>query len=76
MPLGSLVDAGLYMAQPEDLTASWWNPAIYLDPAYWKELNRRNTITSLGTDLESYRHEQPAQYAVLRLPRSARCGKS
>jgi hypothetical protein len=26
--LGSLLDAGLYLGQPGDLTASWPNPAI------------------------------------------------
>jgi hypothetical protein len=34
VPLGSLQDAGLYLGQPGDLTASRPNPAIYLDPAY------------------------------------------
>jgi hypothetical protein len=28
VPLGSLLDAGLYLGQPGDLTASWPNPAI------------------------------------------------
>ena len=29
-PLGSLIDAGLYLGQPDDLTLSWWNPAIFV----------------------------------------------
>lgn len=50
----SLVDAGLYLAPPDELTASWANPAIYLDPVYWKELQRRNTI-GISVDLHWYR---------------------
>ena len=40
--LGKLADAGLYLGQPAVLTESWPNPAIYLDPAYWTELQRRS----------------------------------
>jgi len=79
-PLRTLIDAGLYMGQPNALTASWWNPAIYLDPTYWKELQRRNAITGALTlaELASYRHEQPAQYPLTRVRRSqlAGCGRA
>jgi hypothetical protein len=69
VPLGSLLDAGLYLGQPADLTASRPNPAIYLDPAYWKELQRRNTLLGgRAVDLDSYRREQPAQYPLPQLP--------
>jgi hypothetical protein len=44
VPLGSLQDAGIYLGQAEDLTASRPNPAIYLDPVYWRELQRRNAL--------------------------------
>ena len=77
--LGSLADAGIYLGQPDGLTASWWNPAIFLDPAYWAELQRRSALQgtppgglkTLG--LESYRQEQPARFGLLRIPTSARC---
>jgi hypothetical protein len=45
VPLGAVVDAGLYVGQSEDLTVSRPNPTIYLDPAYWDELQRRNAST-------------------------------
>ena len=68
VPLGSLLDAGLYLGQPGDLTASRPNPAIYLDPAYWKELQRRNTLLGgRAVNLDSYRREQPAQYPLPQL---------
>jgi hypothetical protein len=46
IPLGKVLDAGLYVGQAADLTASWPNPAIYLDPVYWAELQRRNAIVA------------------------------
>jgi hypothetical protein len=73
VPLGSLIDAGLYVGQPEDLTASWWNPAIYLDPAYWKELQRRNAIQGNPIHLDSYRREQPDRYPLTSLPSGQQC---
>jgi hypothetical protein len=74
--LGSLIDAGIYEGQPEDLTASWPNPAIYLDPVYWKELQRRNALQGNGLDLNSYRQEKPASHLPLKLPSSEECGKA
>jgi hypothetical protein len=53
-PVKSLVDAGLYLGPPGELTASLPNPAIYLDPTYWKELKRRKTI-GISVDLTWYR---------------------
>lgn len=77
-PLGTLIDAGLYMGQPNALTASWWNPALYLDPTYWKELQRRRAINHSITpaELASYRHEQPARYPLMHIPKSplSECG--
>jgi hypothetical protein len=61
-PLGKVVDAGLYLGQPADLTVSWPNPAIFLDPAYWAELQRRNALVGNFVDLSSYRQEQPPAY--------------
>src|ERR1022692_119953 len=75
MPLGSFLDAGLYLGQPEDLTASWWNPAIYLDPAYWADLQRRNILHGNIGNLDSYRQEQPTLYPQAKLPPSMKCGK-
>ena len=76
-PLRSLIDAGLYFGQPGTLTLSWWNPAIYLDPMYWAELQRRAAINKTNTvNLDSYRQEQPAQLPVPRLPAPQECGKA
>ncbi len=57
-PVRTLVDAGLYLGQPGELTASLPNPAVYLDPTYWKELQRRNTIGA-SVDLRWWRQEHP-----------------
>jgi hypothetical protein len=73
VPLRSIIDAGLYLGQPVDLTQSYWNPAIFLDPAYWAELRRRNTLMGHPVDLESYRVEQPAHLPLLELAPSAEC---
>jgi hypothetical protein len=62
--LGQLVDAGLYLGQAADLTASQPNPAIFLDPVYWAELQRRNTIHGNITDLNTYRQQQPPTYPL------------
>ena len=73
--LGSLLDAGLYLGQPGDLTASRPNPAIYLDPAYWEELQRRNALPGgRAVNLDGYRREQPAQYPLPQLPPSLESG--
>ncbi|MGW2217465.1 hypothetical protein ACWCSD_20965 [Nonomuraea sp. NPDC001684] len=58
-PLGKLADAVLYLGQLKDLTQPLWNPAIFLDPAYWAELQRRNAINGNLVDLEAYRRQQP-----------------
>ena len=73
--LGSLIDAGLCLGQPEELTQSWPNSAIYLDLEYWQELQRRNALSGNAVDLDSYRLEQPARYKLLRFPPSQECGK-
>jgi hypothetical protein len=70
---GSIIDAGLYLGQPADLTATWPNPAIYLDPTYWTELQRRNTIQGNVVDLNTYRQEQPAHFQPQQLTRSEEC---
>jgi len=61
IPLGEIQDAGLYLGQPAQLTESWPNPAIYLDPTYWAELQRRSAIQGFG-DLGTYRQEMPPGY--------------
>jgi hypothetical protein len=72
--LESIVDAALYLGQPENLTASWPNPAIFLDPGYWTELQHRNALGN-GASLSSYRQEQPVRYPLVRLPPSQECGR-
>jgi hypothetical protein len=59
IPLGTILDAGHYLGQPSVITASWPNPAVFLDPVYWAELQRRNAITGNQVDLETYRQQQP-----------------
>jgi hypothetical protein len=76
VPLGSVQDAGLYLGQAEDLTASRPNPAIYLDPVYWKELQRRNVLQGNPVKLNDYREELPAQYGLSNPPPSAECVSS
>jgi hypothetical protein len=74
--LGSLIDAGLYLGQPGELTQTWPDPAIYLDPAYWSELKRRNALGGDGVDLDSYRQEHSARYELLALPPAQECGQA
>lgn len=75
VPLGSLLDVGLYLGQPGDLTASRPNPAIYLDAAYSEELQRRNALLGgRAVDLDSYQREQPARYPLPQLPPSLESG--
>jgi hypothetical protein len=68
--LEAIFDAVLYLGQPENLTASWPNPAIFLDPVYWKELQHRNALQGNRMSLDSYRQEQPVLYPLVRLPAS------
>jgi hypothetical protein len=75
--LGTLIDAALYLGQPEELTASWWNPAIFLDPVYWKELQRRNTLHGNIVNLDSYRQQDlPALFPGTKLAPSQECGQA
>jgi len=70
-PIGStqelsvVVDAVLYLGQPDQLTLSYWNPAIYLDPAYWAELQRRDALSPAHPALAHLREERPALYQGL-----------
>jgi hypothetical protein len=67
MTVGQLADAGLYLGQAAEMTASWPDPAIYLDPVYWAELQRRSVIQSeLGVrvDLNIFRQQQPPAYPL------------
>ncbi len=65
--LGKLADAGLYLGQPAVLTESWPNPAIYLDPAYWTELQRRSALQG-HIDLVSYHRQQPPTFQLAVVP--------
>jgi hypothetical protein len=61
------------VGQPKDLTVSRENPAIYLDPVYWTELQRRNALYGDVINLDSYRQEQPVRYEPQVLPPSLQC---
>ncbi len=75
--LGSVIDAALYLGQPGNLTSSWWNPAIFLDHAYWKELQRRNALQGNIVNLDSYRRQDlSAPFPRTKLPPSEECGKT
>jgi hypothetical protein len=66
MTFGQLADAGLYAGQAAELTAAWPDPAIYLDPVYWAELNRRNAIrgNSARPPLDTFRQQRPPAYPL------------
>jgi hypothetical protein len=66
MTFGQLADAGLYAGQAAELTASWPDPAIYLDPVYWAELKRRDAIQAKSTrpPLDSFREQRPPAYPL------------
>jgi hypothetical protein len=73
VPLGSVLDAGLYVGPPDQLTMSRENPAIYLDPTYWAELRRRNALQGGIVDLDSYRREQPVRFTPRAVPPPLLC---
>jgi hypothetical protein len=59
IPFGALADALLYLGQLGEQRQSLWNPAIYLDPVYWAELQRRKAVMEIPIDLDKeYRREQ------------------
>ncbi|MBC9715389.1 ChaN family lipoprotein [Streptomyces sp. TRM66268-LWL] len=59
VPFGAVADALLYLGHVGAQTQSLPNPAIYLDPAYWAELERRKRIMGTPIDLvKQYRQEQ------------------
>ncbi|HLX47329.1 MAG TPA: hypothetical protein VKS82_03245 [Streptosporangiaceae bacterium] len=64
--LRQMLDAGLYLGQPAELTASWPDPAIYLNPAYWAELHRRNALwpVPVRVNLNFYRQQQPPGFPL------------
>jgi hypothetical protein len=73
VPLGSLTDAGLYLGPPGDLTMSRPNPAIYLDEAYWAELQRRNALQGGVVDLSQLRREQSIHFTPEPVPPELLC---
>jgi hypothetical protein len=64
VPFGWLADALLYLGPPQELTESQPNPAIFLDEAYWDELQRRNTIRGGTVDLPTYRQQHTVDWPV------------
>jgi hypothetical protein len=73
VPLGTLLDAGLHVGRPEQLTVSRENPAIYLDEEYWTELRRRNALWGGIVDLDRYRREQSTRFEPETLPPGMEC---
>ena len=73
VPLGSVIDGGLYLGQASDLTMSRPDPAIYLDQAYWAELQRRNILQGGVSDLNTLRQEQPVRFTPQAVPPSLSC---
>jgi len=63
---GDVADALLYLGQTGEQTQSLWNPAIYLDEAYWAELQRRKAILDIPIDLEAqYRQPQSVRWPTI-----------
>lgn len=63
IPFGAIADALLHLGPVTTQTQSLWNPATYLDPTYWTELQRRKTLTDAPVDLDAqYRHDQPVAW--------------
>lgn len=73
VPLGSVIDGGLYLGQASDLTMSRPDPALYLDQSYWAELQRRNNLQGGVTDLNALRREQPVRFEPEAVPPSLLC---
>lgn len=73
VPLGSVIDGGLYLGQASDLTMSRPDPAIYLDQAYWAELQRRDILQGGVSDLNALRQEQSARFTPQAVPPSLLC---
>ena len=62
MPFGMFADALLYLGPVDEQAQSLANPAVFLDPDYWTELQRRNAIRENPVDLEQYRQEQSVRW--------------
>ncbi len=69
VPFGALADALLYLGPIDEQTQSLWNPAIYLDPVFWAELQRRNRLMGDVVDLDQqYRRPQSVVWPVSSYP--------
>ena len=71
--LGALTDGGLYLGRAEELTMSRPDPAIYLDSAYWAELQRRNALQGGVVDLGALRQEQSVHFTPQSVPPGLLC---
>ena len=71
--LGSVIDGALYLGQASDLTMSHPDPAIYLDQAYWAELQLRNILQGGVPGLNALRQEQSARFTPQAVPPSLLC---
>lgn len=64
VPASEIIDGAIFLGRPEQLTVSRENPAQYLDPVYWAELQRRKALLGAPVDLDAYRHQQPVRYTA------------
>jgi hypothetical protein len=74
VPFGAIADALLYLGPIDRQTQSLWNPASYLDPVFWAELQRRNELMGGHIDLDrQYRRKESVVWPVATYPT---CGTS
>jgi hypothetical protein len=59
---GDIFDALLYLGQVGVVTRSLTNPAIFLDPEYWAQLQQRKMIKESDINLEEFRQEQSVKW--------------
>lgn len=59
---GEIFDALLYLGQVEVVTQSLANPAVFLDPEYWAELQRRKAIKESDVNLDEFRLQQSVKW--------------
>jgi hypothetical protein len=72
VPLGALQDAGTWARPRISRNHGQTRPSIS-PPAYWRELQRRNTLQGKPVNLNDYRKEQPARYPLDKPRHRAEC---
>jgi hypothetical protein len=73
VPVGSLIDAGVYVGQSDRLTVARQNPTVYLDPIYWAEIQRRNTLLGGFVNLDTLRQQQSVRFTPQAIPAQLEC---